>query len=70
MKVSVSLPDDDVAFLDEYARTHDRSRSAAVHEAIDTLRKEALADAYEDAFEEWESAGQEELWNQTSGDGL
>ena len=70
MKLSVSLPDEDVQFLDEYARTHARSRSAAVHDAIETLRRGALADAYQEAWEEWDAGGEGELWEQTSGDGL
>ena len=69
-KISVSLPDDDVAFLDGYARAHARSRSAAVHEAITVLRQDTLADAYAEAFDEWEEAGESEVWAQTAGDGL
>ena len=39
MKISVSLPDEDVEFLDDYARsTEAASRSAALHEAIALLR--------------------------------
>ena len=70
MKVSVSLPAEDVQFLDEYARRHDRSRSAAVHEAIATLRDGTLADAYEQAWVQWEADDEPALWDQTSGDGL
>ncbi len=70
MKVSVSLPAEDVQFLDEYARRNDRSRSAAVHEAITTLRDSALADAYEQAWAQWETVGEPGLWDQASGDGL
>jgi hypothetical protein len=70
MKVSISLPIEDVEFIDQYARANDRSRSAAVHEAIDTLRNGALADAYEQAWEEWDAEQDGELWEQTSGDGL
>jgi antitoxin MazE9 len=69
-KVSVSLPDEDVAFLDEYAQAHVRSRSAAVHEAISALRQGTLADAYAEAFDEWEQRGEGELWAQAAGDGL
>jgi predicted transcriptional regulator len=70
MKLSISLPEQDVEFLDEYARRHDRSRSGAVHEAIETLRTGVLADAYEQAWEEWDAAGEGELWERASGDGL
>ncbi len=70
MKLSVSLPDEDVQFLDEYARAHERSRSGAVREAINTLRQGGLADAYEQAWEEWDASGEGELWEQPVGDGL
>lgn len=70
MKVSVSLPPEDVQFLDEYAQRRDRSRSAAVHEAIDALRNGALADAYEQAWEEWDTSGESRLWEQAVSDGL
>jgi len=40
MKLSVSLPDDDVTFLNDYAEAHALSRSAAIREAIRGLRGE------------------------------
>jgi Arc/MetJ-type ribon-helix-helix transcriptional regulator len=70
MKVSVSLPAEDIQFLDEYARRHQRSRSAAVHEAITTLRDGTLPDAYAQAWGEWDADSDAEPWEQTSGDGL
>ena len=39
MKLSVSLPEDDVAFLDEYTTSHGvPSRSAALQQAVALLR--------------------------------
>jgi predicted transcriptional regulator len=70
MKLSVSLPDEDVKFLDEYAKAHARSRSGAVHEAIATLRRDGLGDAYERAWDEWADGEDAELWEQPAGDGL
>ena len=47
MKLSVSLPDDDIDFLDGYAREHGiQSRSAAVQRAIRLLRASQLESAY------------------------
>lgn len=71
MKVSVSLPDEDVQFLDSYA--HEAgipSRSAVMHRAVDLLRATQLGDAYEDAWAEWAAAGDEDVWDATAGDGL
>jgi Arc/MetJ-type ribon-helix-helix transcriptional regulator len=54
MKVSVSIPEEDVAFLDEYASQRGLdSRSAALHRAIRLLRTAELSASYEAAFEEW-----------------
>ena len=70
MKVSVSIPDDDVRFLDEYAREQGlESRSAAVHRAVRLLRTAELAEAYQAAWEEWGSSGAE-AWGPTAGDGV
>jgi Arc/MetJ-type ribon-helix-helix transcriptional regulator len=71
MKVSVSLPDEDVEFLDTYARAQGfASRSAALHKAVRLLRASELDGAYEQAWEEWEHSGDAEAWHATSGDGL
>jgi Arc/MetJ-type ribon-helix-helix transcriptional regulator len=70
MKVSVSIPDDDVRFLDEYAREQGlESRSAAVHRAVRLLRTAELAEAYQAAWEEWGSAEAAD-WDRTAGDGV
>ena len=69
--MSVSLPEDDVAFVDEYARRRgSASRSSVVHRAIELLRMAELEDAYADAFDEWEQASEAEQWDATSGDGI
>lgn len=70
MKVSVSIPDDDVRFLDEYAREQGLdSRSAAVHRAVRLLRTAELAEAYQAAWEEWDSGSAAE-WELTAADGV
>ncbi len=71
MKLSVSLPEDDVALLDEYARTTGlASRSAAVQHAVRLLRHADLEQDYAAAWEDWESSGERAAWEGTSGDGL
>ncbi len=70
MKVSVSLPGEDVAFLDEYASAHAyASRSAVVHHAIRTLRLGELYQAYGDSWAEWDASGEAESWDAVVGDG-
>jgi Arc/MetJ-type ribon-helix-helix transcriptional regulator len=71
MKLSVSLPVQDVAALDEYARTAGLpSRSAAVQRAIRLLRQSDLAQDYTAAWDEWESSGEQAAWDGTVADGL
>jgi Arc/MetJ-type ribon-helix-helix transcriptional regulator len=71
MKVSVSLPGDDVRFLDEYAKDRGLdSRSAAVHRAVRLLRTAELAAAYEHAWDQWAADGDSESWNSATADGL
>jgi Arc/MetJ-type ribon-helix-helix transcriptional regulator len=71
MKVSVSLPGDDIEFLDAYARQQGLdSRSAAVHKAVRLLRAAELGVAYESAWDEWAAADDAKLWEQTVEDGV
>ena len=70
MKVSVSLPGEDVAFLDAYVRERGlASRSSAVQQAVGLLRTGELAADYRAAWEEWDSAADAALWDATAGDG-
>jgi Arc/MetJ-type ribon-helix-helix transcriptional regulator len=71
MKVSVSLPGEDVEFLDAYARDRGlESRSAALQRAVRLLRTAELAGAYEAAWREWDDSGEAEAWEATTADGL
>lgn len=70
MKVSVSLPEEDVEFLDSYAdRAGIASRSAVVHKAVRLLRASELGAAYEDAWTTWEASDDSALWDATTSDG-
>ena len=71
MKASVSLPDDDVEFLDSYAQAQGLpSRSAALHKAVRLLRGAELAPAYEDAFVSWEDSEDAADWDVTADDNV
>jgi antitoxin MazE9 len=71
MKISVSLSEEDVAFLDEYAKSLKMtSRSAVVQRAVKLLRASGLAPAYADAWREWEESGDAEAWGSAVADGL
>lgn len=70
MKISMSLPEEDVTFLDAYAEEKGlASRSAALHKAVRLLRASGLGSAYEAAWLEW-SDENESLWDETARDGL
>jgi Arc/MetJ-type ribon-helix-helix transcriptional regulator len=71
MKVSVSLPDEDVKFLDAYAEDQGlASRSAVLLKAVRLLRGVELAPAYEDAFATWDDSDEGSHWDNTAGDNL
>ena len=71
MKVSVSLPDEDVDYLDDYvAHRGLPSRSAALQKAVRLLRASELGAAYEDAWTEWSAGGDADLWDAASADGV
>ncbi len=71
MKLSVSIPDSDVDFLDDYARSCGMaSRSAVLHRAIRLLRASDLSQHYEAAFAEWEGNGESRVWDAAVADGL
>jgi Arc/MetJ-type ribon-helix-helix transcriptional regulator len=69
MKISMSLPEEDVNFLDAYASEKGLpSRSAALHRAVRLLRATGLGIAYESAWAEWQDEDQQ-LWDTTTSDG-
>jgi Arc/MetJ-type ribon-helix-helix transcriptional regulator len=70
MKVSLSLPEGDVAYVDSLAKGGQTSRSAVVHQAIQSLRQRDLAAEYAAAFTEWVEDGHAAAWEPTVADGL
>jgi Arc/MetJ-type ribon-helix-helix transcriptional regulator len=70
MKLSVSLPDKEVQFIDRYAREHALgSRSGVVQQALSLLRAHELAEDYAAAWDEWGSS-EGEAWEVSAADGL
>lgn len=71
MKVSISLPEEDLEFLDRYTKeTGLESRSAALQKAVRLLRAADLAAEYAAAWEEFDPGGDAALWETTVGDGI
>lgn len=69
--MSISLPEDDMAFVDDYVRMTDApSRSAVIHEAIEMLRAARLEEEYAEAWEEWEGSEDARLWDAATADGM
>lgn len=67
----MSLPEEDVATLDDFARTAGLpSRSAALQQAIRLLRLQDLEEDYAAAWAEWEESGDQAAWESTAGDGV
>lgn len=71
MKLSVSLPQEDLAVLDAYARASGLpSRSAALQHAIRLLRYPDLEQDYVAAWDEWADSGAQAVWESAVADGL
>ena len=71
MKLSVSLPDEDVELLDEHARRRGLpSRSAAVRDALRVLRNSTLDEDYAAAWAEWDASGNRAAWESVTADGV
>lgn len=70
MKLSVSISDDDVEFIDHYASEHRvGTRSGVVQRAVSLLRVTELGEDYAAAWDEW--AGSEaDAWDSTIADGI
>ncbi|MFP5318616.1 MAG: ribbon-helix-helix domain-containing protein [Acidimicrobiia bacterium] len=70
MKLSVSLPDEDVEFIDQYATAHAvDSRSGVLKRALSLLRASELGEDYAAAWGEWESSDGD-VWETTIADGI
>lgn len=71
MKISISLDEGEVAFVDKFAGDHGvPSRSAVIQRAIAVLRALELGDDYASAWDEWEESGEAGIWDSTAADGL
>lgn len=71
MKLSISLLEEEVHFIDDYARTRDfKSRSAVVRAALHLLRTKDLARDYAAAWDEWDGSDDAGAWEHSTTDGL
>ena len=70
MKLSISLPAEEVGFLDDYARSQGiKSRSGVIQAALRLLRTSQLADDYASAWTEWADVDARS-WDRASDDGI
>lgn len=71
VKVSTTLAERDLVFIENYANRHGLpSRAAGFHAAISALREKELEAQYEEAYHEWYISGEAEVWECVSGDGI
>lgn len=71
MKVSVSLDQRDVEYLDSLTKSGAyASRSAALAAAVQRLRYGDLVSQYMEADREWDESEDAVLWSNTDADGL
>lgn len=71
MKISISLPSEQVAFIERYRKAHQLdNRSEAFQHVLSELQEKELEEAYRAAGEEWKNSEDAALWDNVSGDGL
>lgn len=69
-KLSVSLSESDVEYIDELARSRSGNRSAAIHDLVRIARERAAVSDYAMANDEWIASGDSRAWGATAADGL
>ncbi len=71
MKLSISVPDEQVELIDRVISVQGlASRSAAIQQGIELWLNQALVDDYAAAFKEWDASGEAAVWESVAGDGL
>ena len=71
MKLSISLREEDLEFVDAQTKAGVfPSRSAVFHAAIGLLRDRQYVDSYAAAWDEWDAADDEHVWDAATGDGI
>ena len=71
MRLSISLREEEVHFLDDFARKRDfKSRSAVVRAALHLLRTQEFAGGYAAAWDEWDEGDDADAWDRSTTDGL
>ncbi len=69
MKLSISLPEKDIEFIDRQVADHrEPSRSAVIRKALRRLRSEDLKRQYARLWAEWDE--EDDVWDVTVGDGI
>jgi Arc/MetJ-type ribon-helix-helix transcriptional regulator len=70
VKLSVSLSESDVEYIDELARARSGNRSAAIHDLVRIARERAAVSDYARANDEWIESGESHAWDSVDADGL
>ena len=70
MKLSVSLPDEDVEFLDQYAERRAMIPVGRSPQGRPLAPHQELGVDYAKAWDEWSESGDAAAWEAVAGDGL
>ena len=69
MKITIDLPQDDLSFLDDYAKRQGyKTRSDVLHRAVALLATTELSPDYESAWNDWNRPGEADVWSSTNDD--
>lgn len=71
MELTISLPFEDVEFIDKYAAVNSvPGRSGVLQRALRMLKEAELEKQYEAAMDEWFHTGENDLWDGVAADGF
>lgn len=70
VKLSVSLSESDLKYIDELASARSGNRSAAIHDLVRIARERAAVRDYALANDEWIASGDSRAWEAAEVDGL
>jgi hypothetical protein len=70
VKISASLPADDMEYIRQRQAAAKIGLSAALHQAVEAWRFQDLQRQYAEDIEEWYASGDAELWDVVVGDGI
>ncbi len=70
-KLSISVKDNWLSFIEEYQKNYNiKSRSEVLERGLAALKQLELQDQYHLAYKEWFNSDENDIWDLTTADGI